>query len=186
METLVVVAHHRSHYHNKRKSQISDRFASSPANGFKGINCRSFESGAGFLASPPRALSEPKEPKSPFFYSEPPKQSRRSKPISISKPLVSPRVANLNDDFSNSELWAGPTYSNSPPPSSLLMPKFTLRPKRSVSLELPRPKYNDEIKPAAKSAPSSPTGESGNDFFLNTATATENLRRILHLDIADD
>ncbi|EHA8591240.1 histone-lysine N-methyltransferase 2D [Cocos nucifera] len=187
METLVVVAQHRNQYYTRGKSQISDMFGAAPFRGFKGINCRTFQSGAGILPPPPSFPSAP-EPRSPCFYSEPPKQSRRSKPILIS-PSTSPKRASFHDELSYSELWAGPAYSNSPPPSSLPIPKFSLRQKRSISLELPGPPSEITLHPLSKSAPSSPTRKSGSsddDFFLSTTTATENLRRILHLDIADD
>ncbi|KAI3788168.1 hypothetical protein L2E82_00880 [Cichorium intybus] len=36
-----------------------------------------------------------------------------------------------------SELWVGPAYSNSPPPSSLSIPNFSVKQKRTVSLDLP-------------------------------------------------
>ncbi|XP_072999926.1 uncharacterized protein [Typha latifolia] len=182
METLVVVDQHRSQYCNRSKSRISDRFASSPCKGFRGINCRAFQSGVSIFPSSPPSFSEPKSPR---CYSEPPKNSRRSKPISINA-AVSRKRANFDDELTCSELWAGPAYSNSPPPSSLPIPKFSLRQKRSVSLDLPVPKPEAVIHPLAKSAPSSPTRDFADNFYLSTATATENLRRILNLDIADD
>jgi hypothetical protein len=62
-----------------------------------------------------------------------------------------------NERLSFSELWAGPTYSNSPPPSSLLIPKFSLRPKRTMLLDFPRsvPEMIKTHHPMAKSAPPS-------------------------------
>lgn len=172
METLVVVSHHRNH-----KSRISDRFGSSPTRGFKGISCRTFESSAGVLPSP-RACNRSPEPKSPSGPLV--KSSRlRSNPIAIS-PKPNAKSPSFDDEeFSYSELWAGPAYSNSPPPSSLPIPKFSLRQKRSVSLELPRPLSGIVLPPLAKSAPTSPT----RDTFTS---ATENLRRILQLDVTDD
>ncbi|KAG2297538.1 hypothetical protein Bca52824_044207 [Brassica carinata] len=41
--------------------------------------------------------------------------------------------------LSYSELWAGPTYSNSPPSTSVPIPKFSLRQRRTVSLTFPSP-----------------------------------------------
>ncbi|URD94258.1 hypothetical protein MUK42_01524 [Musa troglodytarum] len=52
-------------------------------------------------------------------------------------PQQTPKGASFADDLCFSELWAGPAYSDSPPPSSLPIPKYYLRQKRSVSLELP-------------------------------------------------
>ncbi|RWW07884.1 hypothetical protein BHE74_00008052 [Ensete ventricosum] len=189
METLVAVAHHRNQYCNRNKSRITDHFGSSPSKGFKVISCRTFQSGGSLLQSPPSkvfSFNSHLERKSSGSYSEPPKRSRRSKPIPINPP-PDPKCATFTDDLS--ELWAGPAYSNSPPPSSLPIPKFSLRQKRSVSLDIPVPKSDITLQPMSKSAPSSPTRESTspvNDFLLNNTTATENLRRILHLDITDD
>jgi hypothetical protein len=106
---------------------------------------------------------------------------KRSRAISVS-PSTSPP--------SRPELWAGPGFCNSPPPSSLPIPKFSLHQKRSVSLEFPPADRSDdeEVPVHAKSAPSSPTAGSGATFFSGTdaTIATENLRRILHLKIEDD
>ncbi|OAY75609.1 hypothetical protein ACMD2_03132 [Ananas comosus] len=186
METLVAVAQHRHQYFTRSKSHVSDRCVSSPSGSFRGINCRTFQSGAGILPSPPRSFASIPSPKSPCFYSESPKQRRRSKPVAVNSPMLSPNKTDVNDDISCPELWAGPAYSNSPPPSSLPMPKFSLRQKRSISLELPLPKPEVSAGPIPNSAPSSPTRDFADDFVLNAATATENLRRILHLDVADD
>lgn len=191
METLVAVAHHRNQYCSRNKSRITDHFGSSPSKGFRVISCRTFQSGGALLQSPPSevfSFNSHLERKSSGSYSEPRKRSRRSKPIPINPPPT-PKGATFTVDLSYCELWAGPAYSNSPPPSSLPIPKFSLRQKRSVSLDIPVPKSDITLQPMSKSAPSSPTRESTspvNDFLLNNATATENLRRILHLDIIDD
>lgn len=170
-----MVAHHRNQCYGRSKTRISDRFGSSPSSsGFKGINCRSFESGHGILPSPPPFRHSP-EPKCPQ------KSSKRSSPIAIS-PKPTNRGPSFYDEeeFSSySELWAGPAYSNSPPPSSLPIPKFSLRQKRSASLELPLPLPEIVLLPVARSAPPSP----GRD---KVSSATENLRRILQLDVTDD
>lgn len=175
----------RNHRSSGQRKSSGPNFSSPPSSrGFRGMNCRSSHSAvcAGLLPSPPpppaRTYSSP-EPKTP-------KQQhvrhsgKRSRPISIS-PSMSPP--------SRPELWAGPAFSNSPPPSSLPIPKFSLWEKRSVSLELPPVERCDdvEVRPHAKSAPSSPVGGSGFGFFndKDTAIATENLRRILQLDITD-
>jgi len=184
METLVVVPHNRNQYCSGSKSRGTNRFGSSPSRGFKEINCRTFESGGGILPSPPsvfHSFNGCHEPRSAGFYSEPPKPSKRSNPIAISlKPTTKgPSFDEDIEEFSYSELWAGPAYSNSPPPSSLPIPKFSLCQKRSVSLDLPLPSSGIELPPVAKSAPPSPTRDS-------FSSATENLRRILHLDITDD
>ncbi|CAN6305167.1 unnamed protein product [Urochloa humidicola] len=189
MEAVVVIPEQRNHHHRHsgaRSKPSGPHFSSPPpSRGFRAMNCRSSHSGGygGVLPSPPplpaRTYSSP-EPKTPK--QQPCHGGKRSRPISIS-PSTSPP--------SRSELWAGPAFSNSPPPSSLPIPKFSLRQKRSISLELPPVERSDDVqaRPHAKSAPSSPVGGSGYEFFKDNETAsaiaTENLRRILQLDIAD-
>ncbi|KAF3326719.1 Proline-rich nuclear receptor coactivator [Carex littledalei] len=168
MEMLMVFAQHQTQY-SRNKSHPSDQFASPPSKNFRAINCRTFQAGLTDLKSPPQ------------FHSEPPKQlsKAKSKPISITPS----KLAKFNsEDLSLCPPFAGPAYSNSPPPSSLPIPKFSLRQKRSVSLELPVCKSEIDMRPMAKSAPTSPTGERVAEFSLDVAIATENLRRILHLD----
>lgn len=90
--------------------------------------------------------------------------------------------------LSFSERWAGPAYSNSPPPSSLPIPKFSVPSKQSVSLELACLESEIHLYPASRSAPASPKREHGNYArnVFNTAcyaSATKDLRRILNLDM---
>lgn len=180
METLVLVTHHRNQYYNQSKFNFSGHCSNLPSNELKANGCRSFACDGSF-PSPSSKSNSCYKPKSPKCYSEPPKHIKRSNPIAICSKLTfkNPNLCEDLDDFSYSELFAGPAYSNSPPPSSLPLPKFPLRQKRSVSLDLPVTKSYIELKPISKSAPSSPTRES---FTF----ATENLRRILHLNISDD
>ncbi|OVA15502.1 hypothetical protein BVC80_9035g16 [Macleaya cordata] len=195
METLIL-SQHRSQYYSRSSSQDSDRFGSSPSRGFREINCRTFQSGAGILPTPYKSFNSPSSvsnksctsPKTPQSVKpncdedEHLKNSNNSHPI----PINSVKDRSFSDDFSYSELWAGPAYSNSPPPSSLPLPKFSLRQKRSASFELPVPPSGITIHQFAKSAPTSPTRESSksaSDFFLNVDSATKDLRRILNLDI---
>ena len=179
----MVISQQRNHQYSGGRSKSSGPHFSStpPSRGFRGMNCRSFHSGACVgLLPPARTYSSP-EPKTPKQQQQPRHGGKRSRPISISPSTPPPY---------RPELWAGPAFSNSPPPSSLPTPKFSLRQKRSISLELPPVERPDdvEVRPHAKSAPSSPVGGSGFDFFNDneTAIATENLRRILHLDITDN
>lgn len=179
METLVVVAHHRNQYFSRCKNHvdIGDDF-----------NCRNFQSGVGLLPTPLKPCATP-TPVTKRGVSPPPekhtnylKRSVRSNSVPI--PLKT-------DDFSYSELWAGPAYSNSPPPSSLPIPKFSLKPKRTVSLDLPGSVSEIDLHPIAKSAPASPTRErkantDPREIFRSADSATKTLRRILNLDMEDE
>lgn len=230
METLVIDGqHNRNQYCNRSFTRSSSQYGSPPLRKQKGFNCRSYHSGAGLLPNPikSKSLSEtsikreiaalsPKTP-SPSIYSSCDETKNDRKPVrSAAVPI--PMAMKLDDglmkegaffdEFHFSELWAGPTYSNSPPPSSLPIPKFSLKPKRTVSLELPRSVSPIELRPVAKSAPSSPTRERSPSpiYFLSdiesvmetsdqcylqqepadqTEFATKALRRILNLDNDD-
>ncbi|KAF3436278.1 hypothetical protein FNV43_RR23370 [Rhamnella rubrinervis] len=199
METLVVVAQHRNQYYSRGKPQGPARYGSSTSRYYRGINCRSFQSAAGILPTPFKACatsvskqtcSSPKTP--PCSHSDKTHSitTTKSTPIAINVKL-SGKGNHFSDEaleerLSFSELWAGPAYSNSPPPSSLPIPKFSVRPKRTVSLELPGSSPELKMHPIAKSAPPSPTREhspSKRDLFLSAESATKTLRRILNLDI---
>lgn len=216
METLVVVSQHKNHYYDRTRGQAPIRFGSfgsPPSVGFKEINCRNFESGVGILPTPLKVCSTPvtkkgysssfcsKTPSPPSSiqgksHSELQKRSKKSAhssavsiPIDIKLGGDSRKEGSLNDEFAYSELWAGPAYSNSPPPSSLPIPKFSVKPKRTVSLELPTTSpFGIDLLPFAKSAPASPTRErSPSPGVLSDCTdsATQTLRRILNLEIMD-
>ncbi|KAI4301237.1 hypothetical protein L6164_034533 [Bauhinia variegata] len=207
METLLVVAQHKNQYYGKSKSDSHAGFGSSPSRDFQGINCRTFQSGTGILPTPLKSYSSPviKRPyaSSPKTPSLPANSSSENKTHVKSTPKSTPipihgKNRNKGRFFSEdipdggllfSERWAGPTYSNSPPPSSLPIPKFSVRPKRTVSLDLPGSSPDIEMHPVAKSAPPSPTREKfpfSRDLFLNTDSATKTLRRILNLNIDDE
>uniref|UniRef100_A0A7C9F695 Uncharacterized protein n=1 Tax=Opuntia streptacantha TaxID=393608 RepID=A0A7C9F695_OPUST len=213
METLVAVAQHRNQYYSHGgKANSPIRFGSLPSKGFRDINCRTFESGAGLLPSPfksygngtpvsKKASLSPKIQtpnantggKSKVEDAKPLKKPVKSSPIAINLKGGSKKESERpsRENLSFSERWAGPAYSNSPPPSSLPIPKFSVKPKRTVSLELPIPALESDLNlpPMAKSAPASPTRESvlpSFDFIHNDDFATKTLRRILNLDIADD
>lgn len=207
METLVVVAQHRNQYYSGRgKGNSSMRCGSAPSGGFRDVNCRAFESGMGLLPSPFKSYGTPvmsrgsvspkmQTPcaktggKSMSEDAKPSKRSVRSSPIPINLKGDGRKGTPSRESFSFSELWAGPAYSNSPPPSSLPMPKFSVKPKRTVSLELPALESDLNLQPMAKSAPASPTRESVDSpfsFLSDDDSATKTLRRILNLDIADD
>ncbi|PIA44951.1 hypothetical protein AQUCO_01700493v1 [Aquilegia coerulea] len=203
METLVVVPQHRNQYYSRNSSHVHDTFGS-PSGSFRDINCR-FQARGGILSTPSKYCDfsymtektpspKPQKPvsKQVSSYSEGEKNMKRNAksnaiPITFK---ASNLEKSFSDDFSYSELWAGPAYSNSPPPSSLPIPKFSLRQKRSVSLELPVRELGIKIHPVAKSAPTSPRGgscPSPNSFMRSTASAikdiaaTKDLRRILNI-----
>ncbi|PHU07158.1 hypothetical protein BC332_23647 [Capsicum chinense] len=201
METFLVVAQHKNHYYDRTRDQVPVRFGSfgSPLSvGFKEINCRSFESGVGILPTPSRSCSTPISGKARIpgsSYSEGSYKSKKSAsssaisiPIDIKVGDGMRKVESLNDEFGYSELWAGPAYSNSPPPSSLPIPKFSGKPKRTVSLDLPSSPSDIDLPPFAKSAPASPTRERSpcpGVLCDSTDSATQTLRRILNLEIMD-
>ncbi|KAG6700333.1 hypothetical protein I3842_08G107900 [Carya illinoinensis] len=213
METILVVARHRNQYYSRSKPDGPVRLGSSPARDFRGINCRSFESGEGILPTPLRTCSSPVAARARSSScslsvletpSGPPNNiSVQFKTTATSSPInIDAKVCKKNRAFSEevdnerlsfSERWAGPTYSNSPPPSSLPIPKFSILPKRSVSLDLPRSAPELEMHhPMAKSAPPSPTRYYTNstrditrDIFRSADSATKTLRRILNLDLDD-
>ncbi|MED6194798.1 hypothetical protein PIB30_031898 [Stylosanthes scabra] len=208
METLVVVAQHRNQFH-RSKTQGHARFGtSSPSRDFRGINCRTFQTGTGILPTPwkpdnaspvPKMASpsspSPRTPSTTVSDNKPRSKiaTPKSAPVAIKgKPCG--KVVDFSEGhhfpggrcISLSELWAGPTYSNSPPPSSLPIPKFSVRPKRTVSLDLPRSSPEIELHQVAKSAPSSPRREhtpSTRDIFANADSATKTLCRILNLNL---
>lgn len=207
METLFVVGQHRCQNHSPVKPHGTGRFVSSLSGDFRGLNCRNFQSTEGILPTPLKAYSTPlipkracSSPKTPSscgnLLSDAKTRSRitvKSSPIPINSQF--PKKARdfsediSNEGFSFSELWAGPAYSNSPPPSSVPIPKFSVRSKRTFSLELPDSTLEIKLHPVAKSAPSSPTRNQSpftRDINHSDDSATQTLRRILNLDIHDD
>lgn len=209
METLLVVAEPKNQYYNRVKPHGPARYGPSPSKDFRAINCRTFQSGTGILPTPSKNCSTPvskrafsssskittpspnKTPTPSVGSQSDSKTLGKSTPIAINV-KSSKKEKPFNGSFSFSELWAGPAYSNSPPPSSLPIPKFSIRPKRTVSLELPSSASDMEMHPThpiAKSAPASPTREhssSARDLFHNADSATRTLRRILNLDVDDE
>ena len=187
METLVVVAQHRNQCYTRPKPQGHAEFGSSShSRDFRAINCRSFQTGYGVLPTPL------KRPKTPLTPSNPNKTRCKTTPSSAPVPINHKKEKKgfnvvPNGGILLSELWAGPTYSSSPPPSSLPIPKFSVRPKRSVSLDLPGSCREVEMPLRANSAPSSPRGEHSpcaRDGLFDSATNT--LRRILNLNLDDE
>lgn len=199
----IVVEHHRNHHHydgrNRRNGPAKFRsFGSAPRSNIHGINCRSYQSGVGLLPTPLRTRSSTTPVSNKSFAASPKTPSlsdnENHKGLKRSSSSMNPTPIKINFDSRDDELsfferWAGPAYSNSPPPSSLPMPKFSMRPKRSVSLDLPRSDTKYDFRPVAKSAPASPTRDrspSPSDLFDTSDSATKTLRRILNLDITDE
>ncbi|KAF5182837.1 flocculation FLO11-like protein [Thalictrum thalictroides] len=192
METVVLVSQHRNQFYRRRKSHISDRFGCSPLKSFGDINCRNFYSGAGILPTPSyNGSSFPTKAssllKTPSSYVNSTSNAKIS-PLSISPKGMS-KCTSCTDELSYSELWAGPTYCNSPPPSSLPIPKFSFLEKRNISLDTPVTPSGIQSHSIASSAPPSPEGESLSSPalsktrpFSRDVSATKDLRRILHLD----
>lgn len=104
-----------------------------------------------------------------------------------------------------SEKWAGPAYSNSPPPSSLPFPKFYMQQMRSIAMDLIDANQCSNIVEDMDSSPVSPSEEKvhsalpvapeksqptfaavrscSNSFQFGVDTsATQDLRRLLGLD----
>ncbi|XP_010455990.1 PREDICTED: uncharacterized protein LOC104737490 [Camelina sativa] len=204
METLIVAVEHRDQYYGKRSLVHHDRFRSAPSKTFRQINCRTFHSGVGLLPRPKRTSSSttlakgaalpqvqsPRSPKSvlPVFNHPSVGSGRRTSPIPIAN-CRGPQIRRCASEFvdkrrslSYSELWAGPTYSNSPPPASVPIPKFSLHQKRTVSLTFPAPDSAVDIREVAMSAPVSPTSSADNPF-RSTVSATMTLRRMLNLEL---
>ncbi|XP_057427460.1 uncharacterized protein LOC130720780 [Lotus japonicus] len=188
METLVVVEQHRNQCYSRSKPQGHAQFGSSPSRDFIGFNCRNFQKSHGSPKTPPHVNDNKIYGKKTTTKSSPipinDKACRKDTTLSFSED-----VTGGNGSFLLSELWAGPTYSNSPPPSSLPIPKFSVQPKRTVSLNLPGSSPEVEVSPVAKSAPPSPGREhvpSTRGFFVNADSATETLCRILNLNIIDE
>ncbi|KAL2320973.1 hypothetical protein Fmac_029942 [Flemingia macrophylla] len=186
METLVVVAQHRNQYCSRSKPQGH----TSPSRDF---NRRAFQTGCGILPTPLTSPLTKHHPSSDSSKTPSITNKTRCKttPTSAPLPINHKRDRGFSEHVSDgaillSELWAGPTYSNSPPPSSLPIPKFFAKPKRSVSLDLPGSCPEVEMQFHAKSAPSSPRREDSpfaEDIF---DSATMNLRRILNLNLDDE
>ncbi|PKI56534.1 uncharacterized protein LOC116188361 [Punica granatum] len=208
METLVVVAAQPKHqyYPTESRSEGLARFNSSPPNKLQEINCRTFHAADGILPTPLRASTIPVTKQTPpsATPATPPsaepgrsKPARRSSPIPISaKPICCEKFSDegfFDGSLSFSERWAGPTYSNSPPPSSLPIPKFLQLPKRTKSLDLPSLASDDDVSvhPISKSAPASPVRGfspplASKDLFRSADSATKTLRRILNLEPSDE
>nr|XP_043636802.1 uncharacterized protein LOC122607817 [Erigeron canadensis] len=154
METLMFIARHKDENYGRSQN-------------FREISCRAFQSGVGILPTPnissKLTLNDQNLTQSERI------MKHSSVPMQINVKHVDHSVkANISgcmDEFFYSELWAGPAYSNSPPPSSLPIPNFSFKPKRTVSLDIPSRSDSDDVDLLSlltKSAPASPTGKVAN------------------------
>lgn len=201
METLVIVEQYRDEFYTRVKTLESGRFGNLTIKEGKGKNQNrlSFQSGTGFRPTPLEIssipvyyFSSPKTPPPLTDYNHTPNSTfPRSDPIPINAEIcIDFDEQCCYKSLSFPELWAGPTYSNSPPASSLPMPKFSIRRNRTVSLELPTNSVAESVEkihPIVKSAPPSPTRghnhPSSREPFYGADSATRTLRRILNLDL---
>ncbi|KAK4800631.1 hypothetical protein SAY86_021118 [Trapa natans] len=208
MEILVVVAQHKHQYYSRiSKSQDLARLNSSPPNKFRAIHCQTSHAADGFIPPPLRVASTPlvkQTPPSKKTPASPPasdpacmQPSQKSIPI----PIIAKSICNekfsdegfFDGSLSFSERWAGPTYSNSPSPSSLPIPKFLQLPTSSHSLGFPNVVSHHDFSAhqISKSAPTSPTREFSlppfsEDLFHSADYASITLRRILNLKPFDE
>lgn len=211
MKTLVVVPHPRNHHQNffyrnpgHGMAKLGS-FEDAAAGHFQGINCRTSQRGAGLLPTPTkscsstipvikRAFSASFSPKtqSPTINGSQKSSKRNTKSCAIPIPFnikFENNNRSASDGFHYSELWAGPAYSNSPPPSSLPMPNFSFQPRRTVSLDLATSPPENDLCFVMKSAPASPSRDHSplsGDFCNSPDSATKTLRRILNLEITDE
>lgn len=210
MKTLVVVPHHRNHHqhYDRNPGHSSAKLASFEdvaAGRFQGINCMTSQHRAGLLPTPTKPCSSsipvikrafsasfsPKTP-SPTINGRLKSSKRNTKSCAIPIPFnikFENNDRSPDDGLHFSERWAGPAYSNSPPPSSLPMPKFSFQPSRTVSLDLATSPCENDLCFIMKSAPVSPSREHSRfpgDLYNSPDSATKTLRRILNLDITDE
>lgn len=199
METVVVVAHHRNHHQSYSRngdngSSKGGSFGSAPGGHCRGLFSTQLKSYSTATPVIKQAFSSSFSPETPSPSDKINQKSsnRNGKNCSYPIPIDIKFEDNqrlMNDDFQFYERWAGPTYSNSPPPSSLPIPTFSVQPKQSISLDLDVSTSEIGLLFAVKSVPSSPTrGHSSldGDIFDSADTATKTLRRILNLDITDN
>ncbi|KAG7025517.1 hypothetical protein SDJN02_12013, partial [Cucurbita argyrosperma subsp. argyrosperma] len=204
MKTLMIVEQYRYEFFTLFKNLGMSRLGNFTIKEDREENQNrlSNQSGTGFRPVPLEMSSIPVcRPSSPKI--QPPSTDCNPKPISPtprSDPIpISPEICDdfdehccYNKSSSYPELWAGPTYSNSPPASSLPMPNFSIRRNIILSLQLPTGSTAQAIRrtqPIVKSAPPSPTRghnhrpSSSRELFHGVDDATRTLKQILHLDI---
>lgn len=209
METVFAVAHHRNHHqsYSRNRGNGTPKGGSfgSASGGLEGVSCRIYQPGSGLFLTQLKSYSTltpvTKRAFSSSFLlktlSPPVKENQKSskrdeKNCSYPIPIDIKYEDNkrlINDDFHFYERWAGPTYSNSPPPSSLPVPTFSVQPRQSISLDLDSPTSEIGLRNTVKSVPTSPSRDHislDGDIFDSADTATKTLRRILNLDVTDN
>ncbi|XP_022150143.1 uncharacterized protein LOC111018396 [Momordica charantia] len=198
MEMLVIMEQYRDEFCSRVITLEPARFGNPPIKEARGKKNR-----FSFRPTPLEISSIPVHRVSSADFNNPPiSTTARTAPIPINPPVCVSDSIDLDEQscynyksLSFPELWAGPTYSNSPPASSLPIPKFSIRQTRTVSLELPPDSAAESVKihPIVKSAPPSPTRGHKNHHinhhpstrepFHGADSATRTLRRILNLAI---
>ncbi|XP_022953295.1 uncharacterized protein LOC111455884 [Cucurbita moschata] len=188
METLVIVEQYRDEFCYLAKTLESDRLGNLTIK--EGKRKNQFRPNPLKISSIPVYLfSSPRTPPPSADYNCTPISTiSRSAVISINREICRREESNEFDEhccyerLSFPELWAGPTYSNSPPASSLPMPKFSMPGNRTVSLEFPT---NSAAESVEKIHPTwgRYTHPSTREPFHGADSATRTLRRILNLDI---
>lgn len=92
------------------------------------------------------------------------------------------------------ERWAGPAYTNSPPPSAVPLPKFSMKQPRTFSLELSSVTHqlaettsnqslgDTTLRPRSSGSPCSVSPPHDQKGVWDVTFATKDLRRMLNLD----
>lgn len=198
MEAVVVVAHHRNHHQSYTRnsdngSSKGRSVGSAPGSPFRGVNCSTLKSYSTATPVIKRNFSS-FSPKTQSPSDKVNQKSSKTNGKNCSYPIpfdikFEDDERLMDDDFHFYERWAGPTYSNSPPPSSLPIPTFSVQPKQSISLDLDASTSEIGLLFAVKSVPTSPTRTRSSldgDNFYSADNATKTLCRILNLDITDN
>lgn len=119
--------------------------------------------------------------------------------VSVSPPLVKQSSISSYSDMEvdsmvGNERWAGPAYTNSPPPSAVPLPKFSKKQPRTFSLELSSVTHqlaettsnqslgDTTLRPRSSGSPCSVSPPHDQKGVWDVTFATKDLRRMLNLD----
>ncbi|KAL3849876.1 hypothetical protein ACJIZ3_011758 [Penstemon smallii] len=126
MEILVVANHRNQHNCSGRnRDHGSSKFGPVPSRNTRGINCRTFQSGAGLLRTPLKSCSMttsdtknafpaslPKTPSPPVNENQ--KGSKGTEKISTPPIPIKTKYEKNEGEFNLSENWSGPAHSYTP------------------------------------------------------------------------